>query len=423
MDNTDTKPDSSSEQNIENKQLGELLKSYRETANMDIEQAADKLCLTAGTLISLENEKFDLLPEAPYIRGYLRGYAKLANVNSAEIIALYEESRGGSAKANLQYNFAPSASVNNIIKPIIPPYWIQLGMIAIVFLIVAIISMIPGVKEWTSSIWDEFSEKAVIAEQGNSDKPAAEQQSTNLSTTSPVQAANTTDAPIEIVANTQQAKPSSEPASSASLKPNNSMDGAINRQATPPGETPNNTDTTQNTEGKTLDEPKKTTPADTSNTEAKKPTKEATKEATTTPLAANSTTATPSTGDTAQSNDTKTENTAANDDAAKNKEKKDTQTTTVDLSKVDTTAGEVIVKLVFKDEVWMRVNSNKKKVFSGLKKAGAAEEFKTKMPLSFKVGNAPGVDIYINGKLYNQTPHIRGVVARFKVAEKVEVNQ
>jgi hypothetical protein len=87
------------------------------------------------------------------------------------------------------------------------------------------------------------------------------------------------------------------------------------------------------------------------------------------------------------------------------------------LSNVDTAAGEAVVKLVFKDEVWMRVNggAKNKKLFGGLKKSGETHEFKAAKPLSFKVGNAPGVDIYINGKLYDQTPHLSGVVSKFKV--------
>ena len=70
----------------------------------------------------------------------------------------------------------------------------------------------------------------------------------------------------------------------------------------------------------------------------------------------------------------------------------------------------------FSDEVWVQVKgADKKTVFESLNTNGTTKEFKATPPLSFKIGNAPGAKIYINGQLYDSTPYTKGSVARFKI--------
>lgn len=449
VDNTDTNPDSTNDENNTAKQigLGELLTGYREEAGLSYEQAADSLCLTVGTLKALESEKFDLLPEAPYIRGYLRGYAKLVNVSSAEAIALYEKSRGSRSKTDLNYNFAPSASVNNVIKPIIPPYLVQLGMFVAAILLIAVIYMIPGVEEWSTSIWNEFSQKTKTEEQTPEStiaealkvetKPTTAEQSTtektvtvakNDSNTSNMNGSiqrqgekNSTDSTSENKNSTQQQASNSKPDEAKTQTDKTSAE--ISKPVTPTNTETASTETTK-TEGSptTANNKNATTATSDKPVAAGEANKANTQVTAQTAATTATTTATPANGQTTENTNNKEDSSLAN---KADPEKKTEQTTPVDMTKVDTSGGEVAIKLVFKDEVWMRVKSSKKNVFSGLKKAGVTEEFKAKKPLSFKVGNAPGVDIYINGKLYNQTPYMRGVVSRFKIKEeaKVEGNQ
>ena len=389
MDTTETTPNSetTTDETQETKKLGSLLKSYREAANMDYEQAADSLCLTVGTLKALENEEFDRLPEAPYLRGYLRGYAKLANTSSAEAIAIYEDLRGGSSKSDTHYNFSPSASVNEIIKPIIPPYLIKLGMLGIAFLLITIIAMIPGVKEWASNIWDEFSNEAVVAENTSPETPLAtstavtKPETQQLKETTSEVAKTTTDTAAQqtgksTIDTTEKLNKNESTVAHNDAKP---MEGSIDRNGNGTADKPDaqgeNTTQSNATDNK----------VETSKTSSESATSDKPSESGTTTAEADKPNA--------------------------------PETTSVDMSNVDATSGEVMVKLVFKDEVWMRVNSKKKKVFSGLKKSGDTAEFKASKPLSFKVGNAPGVDIYINGKLYDQKPYMRGVVAKFKMSD------
>lgn len=70
----------------------------------------------------------------------------------------------------------------------------------------------------------------------------------------------------------------------------------------------------------------------------------------------------------------------------------------------------------FAEDVWMQVKGgDSKPLFESLNTAGSIKEFKATPPLSFKVGNAPGVKIFVNGQPFDQSPYIKGSVARFKV--------
>ena len=70
----------------------------------------------------------------------------------------------------------------------------------------------------------------------------------------------------------------------------------------------------------------------------------------------------------------------------------------------------------FSEEVWVQIkNEGKKTVFEALNSPGSTKEFKATTPLNFKIGNANGVKMYLNGQPYDQSPYIKGSVARFKV--------
>ena len=88
-------------------QLGLILKENRERNGHNIYEVAEALCLSPEIVTALEEEDYNALPEPPYIRGYLRSYAKFAEIDSEEIIALYEKQRGADPK-DLEYHFKPS---------------------------------------------------------------------------------------------------------------------------------------------------------------------------------------------------------------------------------------------------------------------------------------------------------------------------
>jgi len=70
----------------------------------------------------------------------------------------------------------------------------------------------------------------------------------------------------------------------------------------------------------------------------------------------------------------------------------------------------------FTQEVWMQVkDGSNKAIFESLNSPNTWKQFKTRTPLSFKIGNAPGVKLYLNGQAYDHAQYTRGSVARFTV--------
>lgn len=411
MEKTENTPEAIEEtQDNENvRQLGQLLQSYRDKVGMDIDQAADALCLTTGTLEALENEDFHLLPEAPYIRGYLRGYAKLADVSSAEAIALYESLRGGSSIPD--YKFTPSKSEDYTSAPgILSSSVMKIGGAIVLLLLLVVLSMIPGVKNWATDIWTEFSKETIAEENTGSESDSTKLAENDEETDS----ANNESSAIAVEV---EAKEDEEETSEDSEKEENTLAD----QTTGDSETQstNEIESTEVQEAASLEgvierqaDTSAATATDDEKTElnANEEVSETEKETDTT----DETTLVQTETDSEQ-NEAAESATQANEEETTD-ENAESATTAVDMSEVNTEAGEVAIKLVFEDEVWMRIKKGDgKQVFEGLRKPGEVHELKSVKPLNFKVGNALGVKIYINGQLYDQKPHQRGVVSRFDI--------
>jgi cytoskeletal protein RodZ len=416
MENTENTPENIEEtQDNDNvRQLGQLLQNYREKAGMDIDQAADALCLTTGTLEALENEDFHLLPEAPYIRGYLRGYAKLADVSSAEAIALYESLRGGSTVSD--YKFTPSKPEDYTSSPgLLSSSIMKFGGAFVILLLLVILSTIPGVKSWATDIWAEFSKETVVEDTANnendetvkdtekvSNKDEQKEDEDSVENTA-VKDETPADSEAEEKENTLA---DADQVTEESISQTSSVDESEETQeaATLEGVIERQADTPETTASASDDEK-----AEVDSNEAESPTEQATdaSDAETT-LAQNETDV--------EQNEASESDAQTNENSSDENVETTATTTTVDMSEVNTEAGEVAIKLVFDDEVWMRIKKGDgKQVFEGLRKSGEVHELKSVKPLNFKVGNALGVKIYINGQLYDQKPHQRGVVSRFDI--------
>ena len=60
-------------------------------------------------------------------------------------------------------------------------------------------------------------------------------------------------------------------------------------------------------------------------------------------------------------------------------------------------------------------NDKGQTIFSALSTAGTRKELKARTPLKFKIGNAAGVQVYLNGQLIDQRSYTRANVATFEV--------
>lgn len=385
--------------------LSAKLQACRERAELDQEQAATAMRLSPAMIKALETENFADLPDPPYVRGYLRSYARLDESDPKDLIRTYELLRG--ADPDSLSTPAPMA-LTRVNKPSISPTTVRmLGLVALVLLL-GVLSMIPGINQWVKQTWHSFAAaqpgsapttvtSQTIATVANPTTPATST-STDLTASDPVPASAITSPAL---ASTTQDSPSSTTPSEAVL-PATTM--AANASETTPA-----------TLGLTI--PAASTLGSTEATNSSTAATPTTAASTASTVASSGTTGTsPTTLASATTDPAITAGTGLADPNA--------PTTTVDPTKpTDATAttqqpidGEVMVRMEFTQEVWMQVkDGTNKSIFESLNSPNTWKQFKTRTPLTFKIGNAPGVKLYLNGQSYDHAKYTRGSVARFTV--------
>lgn len=71
------------------KRVGEILKEQRQAQNLSIKKVARQLLLKEEVITALEEENWANLPEPAYIQGYIKNYAKLLDLDSTRLLALF----------------------------------------------------------------------------------------------------------------------------------------------------------------------------------------------------------------------------------------------------------------------------------------------------------------------------------------------
>ncbi len=79
------------------KPWGIKLRQVRESRNLTIEDIAAELRLEIPLLNAIESENVDALPSAPFVKGYIRNYARFLEINDHDLIAAYNELGVGDA--------------------------------------------------------------------------------------------------------------------------------------------------------------------------------------------------------------------------------------------------------------------------------------------------------------------------------------
>lgn len=77
--------------------IGTLLKNSREKSGRKQQDATRELNLSRTQLVALESDRFDALPGEPFVRGYIRLYAKWLELDVDAVIAQYLEQTGQQA--------------------------------------------------------------------------------------------------------------------------------------------------------------------------------------------------------------------------------------------------------------------------------------------------------------------------------------
>lgn len=86
---------------------GARLQKGREAAKLDVSQVADALHLSQGVVKALEADDYRALPNATFVKGYIRSYARLVGVPGEELVRSYETIAGGSKQKSPEPIQAP----------------------------------------------------------------------------------------------------------------------------------------------------------------------------------------------------------------------------------------------------------------------------------------------------------------------------
>jgi transcriptional regulator with XRE-family HTH domain len=102
--------------------LGEQLRAQRERKNITLEQAAADTRIREKFLKALEDGDYQSLPGAVYTRGFLRNYADYLDLETDELVVLYQQERGAPAEPAAKRSFKPYRPVVHrslIFRPVI----------------------------------------------------------------------------------------------------------------------------------------------------------------------------------------------------------------------------------------------------------------------------------------------------------------
>lgn len=73
------------------REIGKLLTKAREQLSLTRKDVADKLNLKEQIISALDTGDYSELPQATYIRGYIRSYARIIDVNAQTLLNMYEQ--------------------------------------------------------------------------------------------------------------------------------------------------------------------------------------------------------------------------------------------------------------------------------------------------------------------------------------------
>lgn len=175
---------------------GSLLAVERKKQKISIEEVAEKLNLSVTQLKTIELDQTEGLPGPTYVRGYIRGYAKLLDLDAEKILESY-----------INANWDKEQSLSDLPRRIGSTDDAQPGFFTPAKLIVLL--ALAGLSSflWYTGILDNLFKKTeaapiAISEQVEQGQSSLEQ--TNETTASPVAVSNTENGVQEALANNIQ---------------------------------------------------------------------------------------------------------------------------------------------------------------------------------------------------------------------------
>jgi cytoskeleton protein RodZ len=353
---------------------GQLLKSTRESAGISIRDVSAQLRLDERTVAALEADDFGHLPAPTFVRGYLRGYARLLGVPVGPVMEAYD--REGFAPPGLVADISDAPQANASDFPV------RLTTIAVIVVLAALV-----VLWWNNQAFDEPDRPATAARDTlatTEDAAAAQQEPAGAaSEPAPTTTRPANERPPSPLAD--QADPAPSPAPEHPPRPSAGA-GTPTTAGPPVDEVIAQAESVlQQTRGE-LDAMAGSAGGD------------STREPATIEHAPGAAPASPATGDARSSTPPDTTNAAAG--GAGN----------------DTAAPRLV--MTFPVEAWVEVNDgNDRRLFFGLVQPGRTLEFEAPPPVRVLLGRTRGVSVRYRGETVDLGPYTEKGVARFTLEQ------
>ncbi|MHA3893066.1 helix-turn-helix domain-containing protein [Acinetobacter sp. GXMZU3951] len=133
---------------------GEYLRQKRIAQKRELSQVAADLKIPVKTLTALEHDEYKSLPEATFIKGYYRTYAKYLNVDATSLIQRFDEIYANDT------GMVPNHALDNSPIKIMGKLpgsksernrkWLKRSIIAIIILLI-LAAIVGSIQSWNSS--------------------------------------------------------------------------------------------------------------------------------------------------------------------------------------------------------------------------------------------------------------------------------
>ena len=122
--------------------LGRWLRAAREARGATLDEAARVTRIGKNYLQSLEEEQFDKLPNAAYVKGFVRLYASFLGLSGDEAVARYERQLAGPEPPREDQPAPPKQAATRLSST----SWGHWGIPAFLLTVILVIAMLPGEK-------------------------------------------------------------------------------------------------------------------------------------------------------------------------------------------------------------------------------------------------------------------------------------
>lgn len=161
---------------------GEYLRQIRISQKRDIKEVADELKMPVKTLEALEQDEYTALPEATFIKGYYRTYAKFLKADASAIISRFDEiyqsetglvaSHGlSNSPIKIMGKLPGSKSARN--RKLIKRILIGLVVLGIIWVIIAVLQQRASKEKAQDDVQDNSLQVLTLDNNGNTNTAAS----------------------------------------------------------------------------------------------------------------------------------------------------------------------------------------------------------------------------------------------------------